>query len=154
MNTLFAKLRANIGPDFDEQSYTCLVTLYGDGTVGIPRHSDDERQILPDSKIFTISIGAKRTMRFVNKSGVITEKDVSLEHGSIFAMEASSQSEWSHSLITDHSVMEPRVSFTFRKLCDPEVPAQQSSDVPPIGPPTTRQTQDSLRNTQKSSLPD
>ena len=82
-------------------------------------------------------------MRFVNKSGVITEKDVSLEHGSIFAMEASSQSEWSHSLITDHSVMEPRVSFTFRKLCDPEAPAQQSSDEPPkVIHTTTMQAQE------------
>ena len=135
-DTIFAKLQDAVGQDFTKLNYTCLVTLYPSGAVGIPSHSDDEELILPGSEIFTISVGAPRTLRFVNKSGKIKEVDVTLEHGSIFSMAAESQSDWSHSLTIENSVTEPRVSFTFRRLRELDdrlIP--QHSPVPPIRPP-------------------
>ena len=86
--------------------------------------------------VSAISVGAPRTLRFVNKSGKIKEVDVTLEHGSIFSMAAESQLDWSHSLTIENSVTEPRVSFTFRRLRELDdrlIP--QHSPVPPIRPP-------------------
>ncbi|KAL5251207.1 hypothetical protein ACHWQZ_G016796 [Mnemiopsis leidyi] len=89
-STIFRRMQEKVGPEFTPDNYTCLVTYYASGMVGIPAHSDDEEQIEPGSDIFTISVGAPRTMRFVNKTGKVTEFDVSLAHGSVFSMEASS----------------------------------------------------------------
>jgi hypothetical protein len=49
-------------------------------------------------------------------------------------MDVGSQLDWSHSLITDHSVTGQRISFTFRRLCDPVAQAPDPH-VPPISPP-------------------
>ena len=130
-------MQEKVGPEFTPDNYTCLVTYYASGMVGIPAHSDDEEQIEPGSDIFTISVGAPRTMRFVNKTGKVTEFDVSLAHGSVFSMEASSQIGWSHCLTTDRTITTPRISFTFRRLRD--LAPQHSTvtpKVPPIKPPT------------------
>ena len=135
--SIFRKMQEKVGSDFTPDNYTCLVTYYANGMVGIPAHSDDEKQIEPHSDIITISVGAPRTMRFVNKIGKVTESDVSLPHGSVFSMQASSQMGWSHCLIADRTITAPRVSFTFRRLRDSvtqnsTIPQQ----VPPIKPPT------------------
>ena len=59
-----------IGADITLENYTCLCTLYKDGSVGIPMHSDSEPgSIMEDSQIYTVSIGATRNLRISNTVG-------------------------------------------------------------------------------------
>ncbi|MCP4259052.1 MAG: hypothetical protein GY774_16325, partial [Planctomycetes bacterium] len=133
---IFGKLQTVVGMDFTPENYTCLINLYEHGGVSIPKHSDDESQILPDSQIYTISIGATRVMRFVNSTGKIMETDVSLKHGSVFVMDAASQKDWAHCLLPDRMENNPRISLTFRRLRDTsDLPAPVQTKVPPIKPP-------------------
>ena len=133
---LFSKLQSAIGPEFTQANYSCLVTLYENGNVGIPPHSDNELEIVPGSKIYTVSVGAERTLRFVNNTGSLAETDVTIPDGSVYSMDADSQSVWRHSLVVDRSVTAPRVSFTFRHMLDPGTTQRPiPSPVPPIKPP-------------------
>jgi len=125
-NALFSTIcdrLASVVPDFNLDRYSCLVTLYRDGNVSIPFHADDEKQIVPDSDIITISVGAPRVLTFQNQEGILNETDVPLPHGSVYRMSAASQATWKHSIKANPTVTAPRISFTFRRL----IPA---SDVP------------------------
>jgi hypothetical protein len=108
-----------IDSSFNCDDFSCLVTKYPDGRATIPAHSDDERHIKAHSKIFTVSFGATRDLKFVKKTGTQQEHRVSVHHGSIYAMTSDSQADWTHELLYDPSVLETRVSFTFRHMVDP-----------------------------------
>lgn len=127
MNGILDKMRA-ADPGFNVDDFSCLVTLYPDGRATIPAHSDNETQIHPDSKIWTLSLGATRRMEFVKRTGSLQEYQIPLQHGALFSMTAKSQCDWSHELLYEPSVPDPRVSFTFRKMIDP--PAK--SPAPPM----------------------
>ena len=118
LDSVMSKLK-EVVPDFSTDDYTCLVTHYPDGSSYIPVHSDNEPEIHADSTIFTISVGATRTLRFVNKVGRLREHDFDVPHGSLYCMSASTQRVWSHELLRDSSIAKPRISFTFRHLVDP-----------------------------------
>ena len=45
---------------------SCLLTKYPDGSSICPAHGDDEPFIGPSSDIFTLSVGAERSMKFLN----------------------------------------------------------------------------------------
>ena len=47
---------------------SCLITRYVDGNANIPFHRDDELFIDLNSEILTVSIGAKRTIEFVDNA--------------------------------------------------------------------------------------
>ena len=121
----------SVDNDFSFDDYTCLVTHYPNGSSSIPRHSDNEPSIQHDSTIYTISIGATRTLRLTNTTGLLQEHDVTLRHGTVYSMSRLSQDSWSHEIVPDYNCKEPRISFTFRKLTDPHPKAS----VPPIRPP-------------------
>ena len=118
-------------PDFNLDSYTCLVTRYRDGDSDIPPHSDDEGCILPDSTIYTVSVGAERTLVCRNKLGEITEHSYPLTSGSIYEMSRDSQDIWEHFIPPVKSCNAPRISFTFRKL-DPLYKPVPPPTIPPI----------------------
>ena len=139
---LFTKIfdrMSSVDPDFTRESYTCLVTLYQDGRSSIPPHSDNEAQIVPDSTIYTISVGAPRSLVLQNQVGVISETSVLIPHGSLYSMSRESQTSWKHSIAADESVTTPRVSFTFRRLLPlTELPPRPRA--PPITHPDNYQS--------------
>ena len=129
------KLMDNI-PDFDIEKYSCLVTLYEDGSNYIPFHSDSELGIELCSNIYTVSIGSTREIHFCNTIGNVVPKSYLLPHGSVYCMSSESQLLWEHS-IPKCGVKSPRVSLTFRHMAaDPPPPVPSSPAVPPIQPPT------------------
>ena len=74
----------------------------------------------------------------MNNIGRIRETDVNVENGTVFSMDASSQSKWSHCLTLDHSITQSRISFTFRRMCGPPEhghPSQAPPTIPPIKEP-------------------
>ena len=72
----------------------------------------------------------------MNNTGTLAETDVTIPDGSVYSMDADSQSVWGHSLVVDRSVSAARVSFTFRLMLDPgTVQRPIPPPVPPIKPP-------------------
>ncbi len=94
---------------------SCLVNLYHNGNEGMGWHSDNEKSIVPDSSIASISLGAER--RFVFKHRTLSEKvEIFLQDGSILEMKGETQRYWLHSLPKSKRVTMPRINLTFRKM--------------------------------------
>ena len=143
MSRIFETISAS-DPSFTPQNYSCLINKYNNGKSTLAMHSDDEKSIKPGSKIYTVSFGAERTVRFYNTSGPMQDIRHKLPHGSLHIMTKESQSVWKHGLVPDAGVVEPRVLLTFRWLVDPDPSTtQRPSPPPPI----------SQRNNQNTSHP-
>lgn len=103
------------------ESYTnakynaCLLNLYHDGEESMGWHSDDEKEIVTDSSIASLSIGIDRKFSFKHK--VTKEKiDCLLESGSLLEMKGAIQKNWWHALPKSKKVIEPRINLTFRLM--------------------------------------
>ena len=93
----------------------CLLNLYHDGDESMGWHSDDEKEIVTDSSIASISIGVARRFSFKHK--VTKEKiDCLLESGSLLEMKGVIQKNWWHALPKSKKVIEPRINLTFRLM--------------------------------------
>lgn len=129
-DTIFDRMKA-VAPDLTPSNYTCLVTLYPDGNSSIKPHSDNEAQIEPDSRIYTLSIGCERAVVFQNQVGIINETSVTIPPGSVYSMSCASQSTWKHGIPATPTATNSRISFTFRKLI-PESEVPRPPRAPPI----------------------
>ena len=136
INKIFDEIAGGLNdPEFTRENYSCLVTLYDDGKANIKPHSDDELSILPNSSIYTLSIGEVRTLNFRNILGPVQQQSFNLPNGSIHVMTRDSQNFWEHSIPPVSRPCGPRISLTFRRLIEP----QDTSPIfvpPPISKPT------------------
>ena len=124
-DTLFSRL-SEVDPTFTPANYSCLVTKYPDGNSSINMHQDNEKCILPGSKIYTVSFGAERHVRFYNVSGPLQEQYHKLTHGSVHIMTMESQSMFKHGIDREPDISGGRISFTFRHLLNPAQSTQRS----------------------------
>lgn len=93
----------------------CLLNLYHDGNEGMGWHSDDEKEIIPNSSIASLSFGADR--KFAIKHKVNKEShSLILENGSLLEMYGSFQKNWLHSLPKSKKIDSPRINLTFRQM--------------------------------------
>jgi len=109
------KLKQHI-ESFTGASYNaCLLNLYHDGTEGMGWHSDDEKEIIPNSSIASLSLGAERKFSFKHK---ISKESVSiiLENGSLLEMRGTIQKNWWHAMPKSNKVNSPRINLTFRQM--------------------------------------
>ena len=98
---------------------SCLLTKYPDGSSICPAHGDDEPFIGPSSDIFTLSVGAERSMKFVNSinnAANALDENVSLKDNDLLVFSRASQDFYHHSIEADDSITQPRYSLTFRHL--------------------------------------
>lgn len=94
---------------------SCLLNLYHNGDEGMGWHSDDEREIVRDSAIASLSFGAER--RFVFRHKETQEKvELTLENGSLLVMKGETQRHWQHQLPKAAKVKTPRINLTFRRM--------------------------------------
>jgi len=93
----------------------CLLNLYHTGEEGMGWHSDDEKEIIVNSSIASLSIGAERKFAFKHKATKET-LSVMLENGSLLEMKGSIQQNWWHSLPKTKKVGSPRINLTFRQM--------------------------------------
>ena len=94
---------------------SCLLNLYHNGEEGVSWHSDDEKELLRDGAIASVSFGAERKFQFKHKvSGQLVE--VVLEPGSLLVMRGECQRFWLHALPKTKKVSRPRVNLTFRTI--------------------------------------
>ena len=93
----------------------CLLNLYHDGSESMGWHSDAEKEIVPNSSIASLSLGAERKFSFKHKTS--NEKvDVLLENGSLLVMKGPIQNHWLHAMPKTSKVFNPRINLTFRKM--------------------------------------
>ena len=93
----------------------CLLNLYHTGEEGMGWHSDDEKEIILNSSIASLSIGAERKFAFKHK---VSKETISimLENGSLLEMKGAIQQHWWHSLPKTKKVGTPRINLTFRQM--------------------------------------
>jgi alkylated DNA repair dioxygenase AlkB len=78
-------------------------------------HSDDEKELDPDSPITSLSLGAQRKFAFRHKVDKTTVP-LYLESGSVLIMHSPTQQFWQHALLKTKTVSSPRMNLTFRKI--------------------------------------
>lgn len=93
----------------------CLLNLYHAGDEGMSWHRDNEKEIVPESSIASVSFGAPR--KFAFKHAVTAQKiEALLESGSVLDMRGPIQQHWYHALPPSKKVKDLRVNLTFRLL--------------------------------------
>ena len=95
-----------------------LVNYYMDGSHYIGRHSDDEKQLVPNSPILSLSFGETRTFRIRNKSDKEIVNNIDMKDGTFILMGGKMQKEFTHEvpkiLGMKGTTLKPRVNITFR----------------------------------------
>lgn len=106
----------NLTTSFTGSHYNaCLLNLYHDGEEGMGWHSDDEKEIIPNSSIASLSFGAERKFAIKHKTTKETHS-ILLENGSLFEMLGSFQKHWLHSMPKSKKIIAPRINLTFRQM--------------------------------------
>ena len=92
-----------------------LMNYYHDGNEGASWHADNEKTIMPNSCIASVSFGAARKFEFKHKQ---TEEKVSvtLAPGSLLLMQGTTQTHWIHQLPKSKKIKDPRLNLTFRQM--------------------------------------
>lgn len=104
-----------------------LANRYRDGADCVGWHSDNERDLHPDSEIATLVLGAARRVRFRPRrhdarSGTSTasvDEEVTPEHGDLYRMSVRSQRDWQHCVPRTRRRVGQRLALTFRAIVDP-----------------------------------
>jgi alkylated DNA repair dioxygenase AlkB len=93
----------------------CLLNLYHEGEEGMGWHRDNEKEIIPESSIASLSFGAVR--KFAFKPATTNERlDIELENGSLLDMKGAIQGHWYHALPKTTRIKQLRVNLTFRLM--------------------------------------
>ena len=101
---------------------SCLVNFYRDGSDSVAWHADDEPELGPEPLVACISLGAPRDFLLRRKvptpviasASLPNSLKITLEHGSLLALQRGVQADWLHSLPKRPRCKERRVSLTFR----------------------------------------
>ena len=94
---------------------SALLNLYHSGAEGMGWHSDDEKSIVPQSAIASLSLGAARKFRFRHRL-TATTTEIFLNPGSLLLMAGETQEYWKHGLPKMLRVKAPRINITFRLM--------------------------------------
>ena len=106
----------NIVESLTKQTYNaCLLNLYHNGEEAMGWHSDNEKEIIANSTIASLSIGASRKFSFKHKVTKET-KSIQLGNGSLLEMKGTIQSHWLHTLPKSKKITESRINLTFRQM--------------------------------------
>ncbi|MFZ4103153.1 MAG: alpha-ketoglutarate-dependent dioxygenase AlkB family protein [Sediminibacterium sp.] len=93
----------------------CLLNLYHEGEEGMGWHRDNEKEIIPESSIASLSFGAVR--KFAFKHATTNERlDIELENGSLLDMKGAIQGHWYHALPKTTRIKQLRINLTFRLM--------------------------------------
>ena len=106
---LLATIRDRITALTGQQYNVCVVQWYPWGRVDIKPHRDKE--MTPGTTICGVSLGATRDLALARGG---TTHTLPLPHGSLYLFSPPTNDYWSHSIVRDDTVKEPRISLTFR----------------------------------------
>lgn len=91
-----------------------LVNWYQDSSHYIGPHSDDVRNLVPNTPILTASIGATRTFRIRSKEDRSIVKDIEAVGKTYIVMGSTMQSHYTHEIVKSSKKIGRRVSVTLR----------------------------------------
>jgi alkylated DNA repair dioxygenase AlkB len=113
--TELLNLKNQIEKKCGETFNSCLLNLYHHGKESMGWHSDNERELVPNGTIASVSFGAERKFMFRHneKKNNLT---LMLESGSILLMKGSIQTHWKHQLPAMAKITTPRINLTFRNM--------------------------------------
>ncbi|MCG2418080.1 alpha-ketoglutarate-dependent dioxygenase AlkB [Aequorivita sp. F47161] len=98
----------------NEEFKTCVCIFYPDGNSGVEYHSD--KPAFGDTAIIpAISLGEERQF-CLRENKTMQETCITLKHGSLLIMKNGCQENFQHSLPTNNTYKNPRISLTFRKF--------------------------------------
>ena len=94
---------------------SCLLNYYPSGDEGMGYHADDEKELGDQPIIASLSLGATR--KFVFKHKKTQDKvELYLESGQLIVMHGETQKYWKHTVTKTKTVLEGRISLTFRQM--------------------------------------
>lgn len=107
--------RGNIHPN------NCLLNYYVDGNSSIGFHSDSAQNLVADTGVAVVSLGAVRTIVFREKKNRQNEFALPLQPGSLLYMTNDMQAEWLHGIpkegcVGDNGDESGRISITLRQI--------------------------------------
>jgi alkylated DNA repair dioxygenase AlkB len=111
LEPVVARLATELGLRFDFG----LCNRYPDGDAALGRHSDDERDIRPDSTIAALSLGATRDFALYERDGARVALQP-LVRGSLLVMWGATQRYYQHAIPRRRRVRAQRISITFRQM--------------------------------------
>jgi alkylated DNA repair dioxygenase AlkB len=108
----------NFADPVDARFNQALVNFYGDGNHYMGRHSDDEKEIIPKSAIFSASFGQERIFRIRERKSKKIVQDIVMKDGTYLVMCGNMQKEFSHEVPKVGGIkgksMGRRINVTFR----------------------------------------
>lgn len=99
-----------------------LINRYKDEEDKIGEHKDDEKELIPESPIASISLGQKRDFILrhellrANYPNAPKREKITLEHGSLLLLHFPTNQHWFHLLPKSKKTMSVRINLTFRKM--------------------------------------
>ena len=92
-----------------------LANWYRTGLDKMGWHSDDEKQMCPNSPIVSLSLGVGRKMQFKSKEVSNPERlSLLLEHGDVIVMHPPTQEKLKHCIPMMRKLTSSRLNLTFR----------------------------------------
>jgi alkylated DNA repair dioxygenase AlkB len=115
------KLRRKVEKATGKSFNFVLLNLYQDGQDRIGYHADDETDLVPNSTIASVSLGAERDFLLKAESAeakVLTPDTFKkrLGHGSLLLMEGATQKHYKHAVPARAQQTGTRVNATFRQI--------------------------------------
>lgn len=112
-NDLLLEIKEKVEQESGTNFNSCLLNFYHDGDDGMGWHSDNEKTLIRNAPIASLSLGATRKFAFKHRE--TSEKvEIMLENGSLLLMLDETQQHWVHTLLKSKKVQNPRVNLTFR----------------------------------------
>lgn len=110
-NEYIKRLLKYVREESKEDYKEVLINWYMDGKEYIGPHKDNEKEIVKNSTIYSISLGATRDFIISNEE---YKKKIELENNDVLMMCGEMQKRYKHSLPKRLRVKEPRINITFR----------------------------------------
>ncbi|MBL0054470.1 MAG: alpha-ketoglutarate-dependent dioxygenase AlkB [Bacteroidetes bacterium] len=117
-NAELAQLKTAVEKITQSTYNSCLLNLYHNGNEGMAYHSDDEKALLKNGSIASLSFGAERKFCFKHKADK-SVVNTFLQHGSLLVMKDETQTNWMHRLPPAKLISQPRINLTFRTIVSP-----------------------------------
>ncbi|KFZ36389.1 2OG-Fe(II) oxygenase [Shewanella mangrovi] len=110
-----ARLCQQLNQEFQLQLNGVLVNHYANGQEKMGWHSDDEPELMPQSTIASVSLGAARDFDIRHKQSGEKHR-IALAAGDLLLMRWPMQRDWQHALPSRAKITDARLNFTFRQI--------------------------------------
>ena len=108
---LRGQLEARFGMVFN----LVLANLYRNGHDYVGWHSDDERDLVPNCVLASLSLGETRVFKLRCSASNVVDS-VELRHGDLLMMRHPAQTKYKHMLAKSRRARKERVNLSFRRV--------------------------------------